>query len=56
MDGGIGDGIVLDSTFASSKEYYINGSCSGIDLLHVSIVNSEELHQIIKSILMDNSV
>ncbi len=60
MNGEQGDGIVLnknavlDSARGSVKEFYINGTCSGIDVLHGNMLSVEkypEVAGLIKNIL-----
>ena len=56
MNGEQGDGIVLNKNalLSGSTQYYINGTCSGLDLLHVEILNTNkypQLYQILKNIL-----
>lgn len=58
MKGGEGDGIVLEKNarLASSTEYIINGSCSGLNFLHTEIIGPEKYpktEELIKSILQD---
>ena len=60
MNGEQGDGVllsrnaVLSGAGQSSKEYYVNGTCSGIDFLHVNMLKANgypETYEILKRIL-----
>ncbi|MEK6758120.1 MAG: alpha/beta fold hydrolase [Nanoarchaeota archaeon] len=56
MTNGMGDGIVLNDNaiLNNSKQYYIEGTCSGINLLHGEILKIEkypEVYTIVKNIL-----
>ncbi len=56
MDGNTGDGVVTkqNAEIEYAENFYINGSCSGVELLHTQILNIEkhpEVYDTIKSIL-----
>jgi len=60
MNGEQGDGIVLNKNalLSGSTEFYINGTCTGLDLLHVEILNTNkypQVYQILKKILNNTS-
>ena len=59
MSEGDGDGVVTtkNAFLNGSKEYYINGSCSGIDILHNRILNPKLFPEVIKIIVdtIDNN-
>ena len=60
MSGEQGDGIVLNrnAILPNAEEYYINGTCAGLNLLHVDVLNTNkypELYKILKEILNDTS-
>jgi len=56
MDGGIGDGVVLNenAVLNGSRQYYIDGTCSGVNPLHIDMLDLNkypQLYQTIKDIL-----
>ncbi|MEI6731843.1 MAG: alpha/beta fold hydrolase [archaeon] len=56
MDLGDGDGVVLaeNARLSGAQEFYVNGTCSGVDLLHLNILETNthpEVVRVLKSIL-----
>ena len=56
MDGSTGDGVVTkqNAELGYAENFYINGSCSGVELLHTQILDIgkyPEVYEIVKSVL-----
>ncbi len=57
MDGGFGDGIVLDykARLENANNYAVDGTCEGVSkILHLDLLKDAEVYDIIKGILNEN--